>query len=503
MAVDEVLVTSGEGNVDVQVGGPGQSAWAYMSSCASMDGPSMPREGTEVRYCQDTQRAGKFVVSTTIKTAAGLGGGNLMTKLGKIRHLEGLDCPFSLRARFAKCGAREDPANFDPIMIVFSDVSITSDDYGDLAAGSPDNNDEVLLTSPWTAPRHYWIKTVVGSRAGSAGDFGDIAINDWAVCDAPQCAGYCGGLKDGCSVYYGVTDLDTAPYGWPSIVQGIKDVIAGTITWETDPIIGVNGDVEAVACAGSRVLVTSSGPELLAYNDTYDDAGFLDQDEWNIVSLDHAPAANGNALFARTSREIWLACSDGYVGKSVDAGATWSYVDAGTALNAIWAYDAELAYAVGDNGEILRSVDGGSTWTDLTEVATTAANLLCVVVPPGRVNEAYVGTNSGQIFRTKNKGATWAEMSFSGSGAGSVDDMAFAGDLGDVLWILHNDAGPRGRILRDLSGGNGGADVRVEVGYTDVVAAGVQLNAIAACDENTAWAAGEAAGGYPAVIKVA
>lgn len=503
MAVDETLVVSGEGNVDVQVGGPGQSNWKYLSACASLDGPSMPREGTELRYCQDTQQSGKFVVSTKIKTAAGLGGGNLMTKLGKTQHLTNLDCPYSLRARYNKCGAREDPGVFDPIMVTFSEVDITSDDYGDLVAMDPDANDEILLTSPWTAVSHYWIKTVTGSRTGSAADMGDIAINDWAVCDTPQCAGYCGGLQDGCSIYYGVTDLDTAPYGWSSIVQGIKDVIAGTITWDTDPIIGVNGNVEGVECAGSRVIVSSNSASMIAYNDTYEDDGFLDQDEWNIVALTHAPAANGNALMARTSREIWVACADGYVAKSVDAGETWSYVDVGTVLNAIWSYDGSLVYVCGDNGEMHRSTDGGTTWTDITEVATTAANLLVIVVPPSRIQEVYIGTNSGEIFRSLNQGATFSAVSFTGDEVGTVDDLAFAGDAGDVLWILHNDAGPRGRILRDLSGGYGGPDVRVEVGYTAVVTAGVQLNAIAACDENTAWAAGEASGGYPAVFKVA
>jgi hypothetical protein len=93
-------------------------------------------------------------------------------------------------------------------------------------------------------------------------------------------------------------------------------------------------------------------------------------------------------------------------------------------------------------------------------------------------------------------------MTFTGSGVGSVDDIDFAGDNGDVLWNLHNDAGPRGRVLRDLSGGGGGADVEVVVGYTDIVTAGIELNTIAACDANTAWAAGEVQGGYPVVIKV-
>ena len=43
MAIDETLVLKGEGNVDVQVGGPGNS-WVYLSACASMGGASRKAE---------------------------------------------------------------------------------------------------------------------------------------------------------------------------------------------------------------------------------------------------------------------------------------------------------------------------------------------------------------------------------------------------------------------------------------------------------------------------
>lgn len=501
MAVDELLFLKGEGNVDVQIGGPGQSAWTYLSQCASMGGMSVPKASTEKRYCQDADQSGKFVKSSTIETTADDPSGEITTKLSNVNYLADLDCPFSLRARFAKCGARNDPNNYD-LMLTVSGARLTSEDYDDLAVTDPGNNDEILITMPWTGDDTFRVADVGGGRAGSLADLGDIAINDWAVCDTPACAGYCGARKDGCSVYHGVTDLDTTPYAWPMHIQGIKDVLTDVVTWSLRPILGVNGNVESVTCAGDRVIVSCNSASLVAYNETYDDDGFLDQDEWNLVAMTHAPAAGGRALFARTTREIWIACADGYVGKSTDGGESWTYTSVGTALNAVFAYDADLIFAVGNTGEMYRSTDGGTAWTDITEVATTAANLLVVKVPPGRSREVYVGTNDGQVFKSTNQGATFSAMAFAGDEVGSVDDLDFAGFNGDVLWILHNDAGPRGRILRDLSGGYGGSDVEVAVGYTDLVAAGVQLNALVACDENVAWAAGEVSGGYPMVVKV-
>ncbi|HUW14685.1 MAG TPA: hypothetical protein VM537_33500 [Anaerolineae bacterium] len=501
MAIDETLVLKGEGNVDVQIGGPGNS-WVYLSACASMGGASIPKGGTELRYCQDVTQSGKFTISNKIKTAADAPNGSMVTKLGQIDYLDGLECSFGIRARYSKCGARENVQAYDPLMLTFSGVDLESEDYDDLVISDPGNEDEIMVTTPWTATYAYRIVTVVGARLGSLADLGDQPINSWAICDTAQCAGYCGTRKDGCSLYYGVTDLDTSPYGWSNLITGIKDVFTGVTTWYTRPIIGVNGNVEGLTCAGDRVIVSSNSASLVAYNDTFDEYGVPDQDTWNIVTMTHAPAANGNALYARTTLEVWVACADGYVGKSTDGGATWSYISVGTALNAIYSYAGNLTVVVGDTGQMYLSGDGGSSWTNITEVATVADNLLCVKVPPSREREIFVGTNAGEIYRSRNQGATFAEMTFSGSGAGSVDDIAFAGDNGDVLWILHNNATPQGRILRDLSGGNGGADVEVAANYTAVIAAGVQLNTIAACDVNTAFAAGEVSAGYPALIKV-
>jgi hypothetical protein len=82
-------------------------------------------------------------------------------------------------------------------------------------------------------------------------------------------------------------------------------------------------------------------------------------------------------------------------------------------------------------------------------------------------------------------------MSFTGDDVGTIDDLAFCGPCnGDVLYILHNDAGPRGRVLRDLSGGNG------------VVLAGIELNALTCCNANDVLVGGENYGGYPMILKI-
>lgn len=510
MAIDEVLVLKGHGNVDVQIGGSG-NIWQYLSACAALSGPTVPRGGTEIRWCQDNQRANGFRISSKFRTAPDQVSADLMTKLGKIDYLDGLNCSFSLRARFADCGEREDVSNYDPIMLSYCDTELQEHSYDDLAITDPGNQDEILVTAPWQASYEMRIKRPNASRVGTLATLGDQPINDIEYCDEESCGGVCGAKSDGCSVIYGVTDADAAPYAAPNVIKGVKSVTTGVITWTNNPVLGINGNLDGIECAGSRLIVSSNADSSIAWNNSD-----TDQDTWNVVVIDatNPPSASRNALFARTAREVWVACNNGFIYKSVDGGQTWSAVLQGEVtsenLNAVWAHDKDLAYAVGDNGVILKTRDGGETWTDITETTTTSANLTVVVVPPDRSNEVYIGGNDGTIYRSTNEGGSsttvtgdFTSISFDGDGVGSIDGIEFCGPCGsDVMWILHNDAGPRGRILRDLSGGAGGADVEVISDYETIIDGGIDLNALACCGPNEAIAAGENFGGFPVVVKV-
>jgi photosystem II stability/assembly factor-like uncharacterized protein len=498
---DEVLVLRGEGNVDVQIGGPGNN-WQYLSACAGMSGPEVPYGDTEIRFCQDPKQSNAFMISSKIRTAPDQITFDLMTKLGKVDYLKRLRCSFGLRARFAKCGEREDPGNYDPLMLAYCPVDLQSKTYEDLVITTPENQDEILVTTPASASFEYRIKKVNGGRTGSSTTLGDQVINDIEYCGGVDCAGYCGDEDDGCTKIYGVTAVDTTPYAAPNLIKGVKNLVTDAITWTNTPILGANSGIENIECAGSRLVISSNGDVAVFYNDSDGD-----QDEWNKVALTRTPSSNHNALFFRNAREGYLGCNSGYILKTVDGGATWNEVHSATLtsqnINALYAYDKDLVWAVGNNGVILKSTDGGQSWQDMSETSTTGANLLVVIAPPSRPKQAYIGTNNGRIYRTINEGTDWTRVSFDGDSVGTVDDLAFCGPCaGDVLWILHNDAGPRGRILRDLSGGAGGIDVETVVDYTTLIPGGVDLNALACCDVNEAIVGGALYGGYPVVIKV-
>lgn len=499
---DEILVQLGQGNVDVQIGGPGNN-WQYLSACASMDGPTVPYGDFDTKWRQDPAVAGGFKRSSKIRTAPDLVSFNLMTKLGKVNYLKRLRCSFSTRARYAICGEREDPANYDPVMVAYCNADITEKSYDNMVVTDPGDNDEVLVTSAVSADYEYEVRKVSTGRTGSLATLGDQAINDIEYCGGQSCAGYCGAESDGCTLVFACTDADASPYAAPNLIKGLKDLVTGAITWSNSPVLGANGNLDGIECAGSRIVVSSSADSAIFYNSDPNQ----NQNSWIKILLTRVPAANQNALFARTTRELWLGCNGGYILKSVDAGTTWVEVHSATLttqnINAVYAYNKDLVVAVGNNGVILLSNDGGSTWDDITETSTTAANLLCVIIPPGRPKEIYIGTNNGRIYRSTNGGDTFSQVVFDGDSVGTVDDIKFCGPCaGDVMWFIHNDAGPRGRILRDLSGGAGGPDVEVVMDYTSIISTGIGLNALACCDVSEAIVGGALLSGFPTIIKV-
>ncbi len=497
---DEILALSGEGNVDVQIGGPG-NPWIYLSACAGMSGPTVPYGATELRWCQDPMRAGKFKKSSKIRLEPDQVSFDLMTKLGKLNHLRDLRCPFTTRARYAKCGERENTMNYDPLMLAYCNSEIQEKSYEDLVVVTPGDNNEIIVTAPVMADDEYEVQHISPSRIGTLANLGDQAINDIEYCDSADCGGYCGPRSDGCTVFFAVTDADTTPYASPNLIKGVKDLTTGVITWTLSPILGASSNADGIECAGNTLIVISNGDSEVLYNS---EAG--DQDEWVPITLANAPSPFHAALMMRSAREGYVGAANGYIYKTVDAGRSWNAVHAGTVttqrINAVWAYDKDLVYAAGNSGVMLKSTNGGASWQDITEVATVAANLLKVVVPPGRPKEVYVGAANGKIYRSTDEGVTFAAISFDGDGIGSVDDIDFCGPCGsDVMYILHNDAGPRGRILRDLSGGYGGADIEVIMSQTAVIAGGIDLNALACCDVNEVLAAGELSGGFPVIIQ--
>lgn len=500
LAGENVLAQSGQGNVDVQPNGPGNN-WKYLSACASLDGPSVPTGDFEERWCQDPASAAGFKVSSVIQTAPDWASGTLTIKLGKVNFLKGLKCPFGLRARYTNCAPREDPTNYTLMMLNYSPTNITEHSYSnDLVATDPANVDEIMVPAPWKAVAEYLTQKMAPARLGTLAELGDQQINDIEICDSGSCSPACGEPSEGCSKFFAVTNVDVSPYGNPNLIYGyIKN---GAWVIAAYPILSLSANVTAVECAGSKVVVASGTS--IAYSATP-----TDTDSWTVVTLAYTVSTYAHGLRMRTPREGYVVCNGGFTYKTTDGARTWNLVPTSqwtTAnLYSVAAYDENLVYVGGANGVLLKSETGGKSWVDLTDVATYGnVGIISMRVPPGRPDELYIGTTNGKLWRSKNRGLDFTQVHFPYEGAGTVDDLDFAGpNNGENLFILHNDAGPRARVWRDLSGGAGGDDVELVMEQTAVIAAGINLKALAACsDPNYALAGGALYGGFPVLIEM-
>lgn len=504
------LIHKADGNLDVQKGGAGQSNWEYLSSCASMTGPSVSFGAIETRWCQDPNRAGKFRRSSRFRTNPDDITFDIMTKLSTAQLLKKLGCPFGLRARFLQCeGSRNDPAQYDPFMLGYAPVDITEKSYDDLVIFDGADNDEIIVTTPANAAYEYLIdKMTDPSRVGNAADLGDEEIVAGIYCSNADCGGVCGTRTDECTTSYWLT-AGSGLYTNATLIIVTKDVLTGDLSFETKEITGGSTDTyRAIACAGTRIIIASQYAGEIGYSD---DQG----DTWSFVTMDNGAtgevATTPNFLYARTARDVWFVLGNGYVYHSTNGGLSW--VDESNdgliaeTLTSVYAYDEDRIVVAGEDGTLFLSTNGGRTWDNLIDELNKAGiRVNHAVIPPERWNEIYVALNDGRIFHTYNEGATvagWAEMTFSGSGIGSVDKLKFFGVYaGEQLWFMQTNATNQSRILRDLSGGYGGADVEQILGYTQVIAAGIELNDFDICETNYGLVAGAEETAYPVMIEL-
>jgi photosystem II stability/assembly factor-like uncharacterized protein len=503
------LLLKGQGNVDVQPGGPGNN-WKYLSACSSMGGPSVSFGAIETRWCQDPDNAGKFKRSLRFRTASDDITFDVMTKFSTVDKLAQLNCPFGLRARYLQCeGQRSDPSQYDPLMLGYTPVDLESIDRDDLVVTDPNDEDEIIITAPANAAYEYLVSKMTSpTRIGTATTIGDEELVSITFCSNDSCGGSCGARSDTCSTIYALSAGAGALYSTPTLLVGTKDPLTGLITWESKEIVGATGTFDQVICAGSRVIVASQELGEVAYSD---DGG----DTWSFVAIANGAIATGalsrNFIFARTAQEIWLAMGSGYLYKSTDGGLSFTAIMSGDVTTedfaSVYAYDEDTIVVSGENSNLYRTTNAGRSWTDLgpaisAEIASAVAVLMHAVIPPKRDLEIYVAIDDGRIFRTKDAGVTWSEVTFSGSGVGSVDKIRFYGPWsGEVMFFTQTNASNQTRLMRDLSGGAGGSDVEEVVGYTEVLDAGIELHDFDVCTVNYGLLVGVEESGYPVMIE--
>jgi len=322
-------------------------------------------------------------------------------------------------------------------------------------------------------------------------------VVDVVICDDPSC-GECDDESDGCERVYAVS---IAHSGSPAGGADVIYTIDGGAAWNTSFIDspGAGEDPTGIACLNGYVVVISADSNSLHYvlQSELDATG---DETWVEVETGFV-AAHGPRDIWSTGRYAFIAANGGYIYGTDDPTAGVTVLNAAEATDpttgavitadmlAIHALSDTFAVAVGEEGYLMKT-ENQTTWTGLTRFVAVGVDLTAVWL----IDEKtwWVGTNTGRLYYTVDGGDNWTEKTFTGSGAGRIDDVAFSNDA--VGYVAHATASPRGRILRTHSGGGGSGEVggwyilpetgKGTMPYSD------RFNALAACKHDVNFVVG-------------
>jgi hypothetical protein len=394
-------------------------------------------------------------------------------------------CPFDLQIHQGSC---QDPRDFDAgwdKIRVFERARATgysTDDLGSLESGDVGKVTESLDVS---ALRYYEILPMTYAEKATTEVTNEIiAIS---VCDKPSC-GDCNNASNGCSKVFAIS----APAGSsPGLGSEVIFTDDGFATAGDSPIttLAAGQDPDDATCVGPNLVVVSNSATGFGIH-WAPSADILDGTEvWTKVTTGLVAAHYPTCITSASPRDTWMGGDGGYIYFATDPTNGVTVQEAGALsvqnINDIYAFSTKLVVAVGALNTILYTTNG-SDWSLIAGPAALAAvNLNCVTIRGE--TEWWIGAANGSVYYTTDSGAHWSLKAFPGSGAGSIEAIAFASDT--VGYISHKTAAPKGVILRTISGGN---TWYIVPEGTSTVPAADAFNSIAVCidEANILYAGG-------------
>jgi len=440
--------------------------------------PSIDIGDIERIESNDPDRYDKFIEIGTIQGARSratltLTGRYALELKSTMLRLANQECHFDVQINFGACDNPREYNTFNK-KLVLEDVAITNYSATDLGALSSDSRSQVDESVDISAESLYELVQV--SLSSRAGDIVTNEVVDITHCDNVSC-GDCDDQSDGCSKYFAVT---VTAGGSPGTPADVVFTLNGGTTWLAHDIETLSSeDASGIACLGAYVVVVSETAGSISYALTSEFTATGDP-EFTEVTTGFVSGA-GPTSITTIGNKAFITGANGYVYMTEDPTGGVTALDSGVLYtddyNKVDALTEEFAVAVGDAGRIIKT-ENGTTWGAVEPSPVgVSVNLTSILVKDK--STWLIGTSTGNFYYTLNGGTTWTLGSFSGSGSGVVRDIVAATD--SVLYMAHDTATPKGRILRST---NGGYDWVVMPEGSGVLPANDRINALATCPDN-------------------
>jgi len=393
---------------------------------------------------------GAFVEIGTIRggeerPTVGLSGRYAADLASTLIRLAKIKCDSDVQIHFGAC---QNPASFNEFdkALILEGAAITSWSSDELGALESGDQAVVNETAELSATKFYEVLPLKFSERGAAAIAG--VITDLVSADSIGC-GECEDESDGCQKIYGVTAAAPGSAGTPMDLLYSPD---GGLNWYATDVDGAGAEEAGGVMRINNYIVVPSDGNALYY--------ILQSDLNALVTSATDPtftSVSTGFVAAKTPADSWsvgskgfIAAAGGYVYAVTDPTSGVTVLDAGNAttedLGAIHSPDGSVIIAGGTNGAVIYATDG-ETFTLAT--APSANTINTVWAMNSRV--FWAGDAAGGLFYSTDAGVSWTSKGFTGSGSGSVNDIAFAS--GSVGYLAHDTAASVGRLLRTYDGG--------------------------------------------------
>jgi photosystem II stability/assembly factor-like uncharacterized protein len=417
-------------------------------SCLRMAGISQGFGDIEKIECPDPERYGGFVQvgeiqgeeerpTTTLEGRFALDLKSTLLRLARKR------CAVDVQLHLGDC---TDPRVFTDFrkIIIIEDAYLTNYSTEDMGSLSSGDDAAVNESADVSGKEVYEVVPLAFSEIAAAIITNEVL--DVIFSDTQSCGG-CLEESDGCQKFFALTK---AAGGSPSTPADVVFSLDGGTTLYAHDVDSLGAAVEpnALDVVGSYLVVVSEADGALHYALKSEFDGVTDPDFTQVTT----GFVGGPRAIKSVGRSAFIVGSNGYIYVTDDPTAGVDVLDAGSAtadhLLAVDAISSTMAVAVGQNSSIVKT-ENGTSWSLITPPTGVGIHYNAVAVKSS--TEFWIGTSGGELYATYDGGTTWTLQAFPSSGTGSVLDVGFATD--SVMFLAHQTAATKGRILRSYNGG--------------------------------------------------